>query len=242
VGALRNDKRGQLLASTLRHTWPSEDRIAALVEAIRSDRALFKLMADLLPTVLTRKESSASVVSFVSVLFDKAMTAEGSEREFATATLARLGASIVLADRRTPNSDAALAVIRKMTRQLRSLTKGETARSVTWFFENLCGEERPADGTLCVNLQGARHIALAFEKADQGFAAKDILSVTARNLGLLPIGKKDDTAPYDPIMHEDTDGGLVPGEPAIILESGWSINHEAVLRAKVKTMRGRGHV
>jgi hypothetical protein len=98
----------------------------------------------------------------------------------------------------------------------------------------LNGEETPSDGKLCVNLQGARHIALAFEKADQGFGARDILAVTAHNLGLSAIGKKGDEAIYDPLNHEDIESGLVPGEIVLIEQEGWAINQETVARAKVR--------
>lgn len=233
VVALKKDKRGNLLTSVLRHPWPNEDRVLALSEAIRANRIVFKKTIDLLPAILTRKESNGLAVKFVGLLFDVAMTTEGVEREFITVALARLGAGILLTEHRTPNAEAALAVVQKITRQLRNLTKGQTAQSKTWVFENLCGEETPSDGKLCLNLQGARHIAVAFEKAEQGFGAKDILAVTARNLGLSTIGKNGDEATYDPLRHEDIEGGLVPGETVLIEQEGWAINEETVARAKV---------
>lgn len=240
--ALKKDKRGDLLVSVLRQPWPNQDRIVSLIEIIRSNRALFKIIVDLLPIILVRKESDASIVKFVSLLFDTSIVTECSERKFVTTALARLGTGILLADRRTSNSDAVLTVISKTTRQLRNLTKGEAAQSDTWVLENLNSEEQPVGGTLCINLQGARYIALAFEKADQGFTAKDILAVTARYLGLIPIGKKGESVFYDPLQHEDVDGGLLPGASVIILESGWVFNGEAVMRAKIKKLQGENRV
>ncbi len=234
IVGLKKDKRGNLLASVLRHLWPNEDRISALSESVRGNRTVFKMTIDLLPTILTRKDSNGLAVKFVGLLFGEVMTTEGGEREFVTAALARLGAGILLTERRTPDAEAALAVVQEKTRQLRNLTKGQTAQSKTWVFENLNGEETPSDGKLCVNLQGARHIALAFEKADQGFGARDILAVTAHNLGLSAIGKKGDEATYDPLHHEDIESGLVPGETVLIEQEGWAINQETVARAKVR--------
>jgi hypothetical protein len=147
-----------------------------------------------------------------------------------------------MADRRGPQVDAALDVVRKAARQLRNLTKDETLQARTWTLENLRREDEPSDGRIHVTPEGARHLALAFEKAAQGFAVKDILTVTARNLGLSPIGKKAEAVSYNPLRHEDVDGGLVPGDAAVIEEGGWAVGQEALIRAKVKRAQGGNHV
>jgi hypothetical protein len=184
AAAMKKDKRGELLTAILRQPSMNQEQLQALSGVIRLNRVLLKTVADLLPMVLARKDSTAAAVHFVHCLFDDVITSEGSEREFSTAVIGRLGAGILLADRRSPHSDKVLVLARKIARQLRNLTKGETAQANTWVFENLCEEEEPGDGKLCVNLQGARCIALAFEKADQGFAAKDVLrNVVRRNRG-----------------------------------------------------------
>jgi hypothetical protein len=238
AAAIKKDKRGYLLAAILRQPLTNQDRVQALDVAVRSNRVLFKTVCDLLPTILARKDSTSTAVSFVRCLFDGVVTSEGSDREFATAMVARLGTGILLADRRTSNSDEVLALIRKITRQLRNLTKEETEQSKTWIFECLHEEDRPSDGKLSVNLRGARYVALAFEKADQGFASKDILAMTARNLGLSPIGKKGETTSYDPLRHEDIEGGLLPGATVLIEQEGWAIESETVARAKVTKAKG----
>lgn len=242
AAAIKKDKRGELLAAIFRQPSINQDQVQALSEVVRSKRALYKTVADLLPTILARKDSNATAVRFVHCLFDSVVTSEGDEREFSTAILARLGAGILLADRRTPSSGEALVLVGKIARQLRNLTKGETAQAKTWVFENLREEDKPSGGKLCVNLQGARYVALAFEKVEQGFAAKDVLAVTARNLGLSPIGKKDETTSYDPLRHEDIEGGLLPGEAVLIEQEGWAIESETVARAKVRKAKGGKHV
>jgi len=66
--------------------------------------------------------------------------------------------------------------------------------------------------------------------------------VTARNLGLLPIGKKGEAVSFNPLQHEDVDGGLVPGAAAVIEEGGWAVRQEALIRAKVKRAQGGNNV
>lgn len=242
AAAIKKDKRGDLLAAIFRQPPTSQEQVHTLSEVVRSNRYLFKTVCDLLPAILARKDSTDTAVGFVRCLFDGVVTSEGSDREFATAMVARLGTGILLADRRSPNSDEVLTLIRKITGQLRNLTKGDTAQSKTWVLDSLREEDKPSDGKLCVNLQGARYIARAFENADQGFPVKEILSVTARYLGLSPIGKNGEVVTYDPLQHEDVVSGLLPGESVVILESGWAFKDEAVMRAKVKKANGGSHV
>jgi hypothetical protein len=205
-----------------------------LIEFIRGNRSMFKTVPDILAAVLTRKSPSVVAGAFVQQLFDPVFVCNGSQSGDVCAVLARLGTAILLAERHTPEGDTVLQFIRKTTNHLRSVTKGISNQSRIWVLDNLVVDERQPDGKLCVNLQGARHIALAFEKIDQGFPPKEILSVTARHLGLTPIGRCDEIGSYDPLKHDDVEGGLVPGDSVSIFEPGLAFNNEAVLRAKVK--------
>jgi hypothetical protein len=241
IDALKKDKSCELLALALRQP-PHNQAHIFLMELISSDSALFKLIIDRLPKVLTKKEIGAPLVELVKNIFGAIISTSGSEREFLTASLARLGANIVLTERRSQHSDAVLFFIRQTARQLRTFAKNDKIQSRTWVFENLVFEQELPTGDSCINLQGARYIALAFEKADQGFPAKEILSVTARYLGLSPVSVKGDEVVFNPLQHEDMDGGLVPGERVFILDSGWILNQEVVMRAKVSKKNGGKNV
>jgi hypothetical protein len=242
INTLKKDKRGNLVSFVLQHSWPSEDPLRALSEAARSNRTAFRTAIDRLPGIMAGKESGPSSVIFVESLFSTVLTTDGIEREFMSAAMAHLGSGIVLADRRGQHSDAVLRLIQQLTCRLKNLTRDEAQERRTWLLENLGHKDEPPDGKLRVTLDGARHLALAFQKAEQGFAVKDILTVTALNLGLLPIGNKGETVAYNPLQHQDIEGGLLPGEDAIIEESGWAIREEPLIRAKVKRAQGGQHV
>jgi len=242
VTGLKKDKKGMLLRALIATAADVSTGTKTLVEVITSNRQLFKSMPEALTLILTHKQACQPAVNFVTLLLDPTLIPDCDQRETTSAILARLGTGILLAERRSQEADVVLEFIRKTSRQLRSITKGETSQSRTWVLENLHVEERQPDGRLCVNLQGARHIALAFEKVDQGFPPKEILSVTARHLGLLTIGRRDEVVAYDPLLHDDTEDGLVPGDTVVILEPGLAYNNEAVLRAKVKKNKGDSNV
>jgi hypothetical protein len=230
---LKKDKRGKLLGTFLIHQWRAENWIATVCHLIHEDQVLFKQTVDVLPSIFSKKEKAIFAVDFVNGLFEPFVFAE-EEREFFTAELARLGTGILIAGRRTQISNDVLATIQKHTRQLCNITKGQELKSRTWVLENLNEESKSADGKICITSQGARYIALAFEKADQDFSAKEILGITARNLGLTAIGKKGDKTIYNPLQHEDIIGGLLPGQTVLIEDEGWTLNQETVVRAKVK--------
>lgn len=87
-----------------------------------------------------------------------------------------------------------------------------------------------------ITLLGAKNLALSMEKANQGFPAKEILTNLAFNLGLIRYGTQPSTRPiaYNPIEHEDTVGGLLPGDIVVALEPGWMYKIEVLIRAKVR--------
>lgn len=242
VAALKKDKRGLLLGATLRSSWPTENRITALAEAVSSNRALLRPTVDLLPALLAQKDAPAAAARFVGELFRTVLLEEGLEREFKTSALARLGSGIVLADRRGTQTEAALGIIQSISGQLRNLTRDEALQAHTWLLVNLGHKEEPTDAKLRVSKEGARQVALAIEKATQGFTAKDILTVMARNLGLSLLGKPGEVVRYDPLRHEDLEGGRVPGVLVRVEEAGWAINQETLIRAKVKPAQGGSHV
>jgi hypothetical protein len=106
-------------------------------------------------------------------------------------------------------------------------------QSRTWIFESLQEERSPVDGGLQITFDGARRFAVAFDKARQGLSAADLLSTTAKNLGLTIINAKGEQVPYNPLEHEDSQGGIRPNELVLVLESGLKYQNAVVLRALV---------
>lgn len=229
--ASKKDKRGTLLDTVLRQKWADDGRIKSFGEVVRADRALLRSTVDLLPAILAKKGPFPAAALFVGAIFDSVATTTGAEREFVTACLARLLTGILLADRRSIEAGEILTIGGRVSRQLRNLTRDESTRQRTWVFENLA-EPEESEGQ--VTLIGARHLAVALEKAEQGFEALDVLTAVLRNLGLAPIGKKGEGVSYSPLSHEDLSGGMLPGDAAVIEKPGWSHGGEVVVRAKTK--------
>lgn len=60
------------------------------------------------------------------------------------------------------------------------------------------------------------------------------LECLAHNLGLTEIGVEHLIVSYRPLEHEDTVGGMLPGDEATILRPGWKHKDTVLIRAKVK--------
>ena len=236
--ALQKDKRGALLRAVLHNPWPTEDRIAALAEVIRDNAVLMKTVIDALPQILTSKEPPPGAMALVRQLFANLVRTTDTARQFASASLARLGTGILLHHTIGPCATEALVFIQQTARQLRGATRGSELQLRTWVLESLQEEKTPTDGRLHVTLDGARRFAVAFEKAAQDFPTADILAMTARNLGLTPIGTLGNHVSYDPLQHEDVDGGMIPGDPALIDSQGWMHGENVILRARVRKTKG----
>jgi hypothetical protein len=217
----------------LEHPWPSEDRLVTLAEVVRLDAALMQATVDGLPKILAAKDAPAAALLFVRQMFANLITTTDGERQFATASLARLATGILLANATSPCANETLAFIKQTIRQLRGATRGLELQSRTWIFESLQEERSPVDGGLQITFDGARRFAVAFDKARQGLSAADLLSTTAKNLGLTIINAKGEQVPYNPLEHEDSQGGIRPNELVLVLESGLKYQNAVVLRALV---------
>jgi hypothetical protein len=159
---------------------------------------------------------------------------EGAEREFITVSLARLGTGILLGDCKGEPATSALDLIDQSVNRLRNPTQDQATKSRTWILENLGQRTKGPDGNAHVTKEGSYHLSLAFEMVSQGLTAKDVLTATAQNLGMTPLGRKGEAILFDPRNHQDLDGGMLPGDDAVIEEPGWLLGKELIARAKVR--------
>ena len=88
-----------------------------------------------------------------------------------------------------------------------------------------------------MSIEGALNIATAFRKAAEGFGTIEILTFTAKNLGMTPFGTVGESVVFNPFQHEDISGGLLRGDTAAITESGWKLGNDIAMRAKVQGVK-----
>jgi hypothetical protein len=192
--------------------------------------------ADLLPDLL--EPPSTQALTFTKLLLAQAPLAAPHRLPLISAAIARLATGILLKEDPTTNQAEALISIGEAMSRLKLATTDEDSKSRTWIIEPLkTAAERPNDNQN-LTMTGARHMAIAFEKARQGLNAHAVLSMAAKNLGMTAIGARNQAVPFNPLHHEDTQGGIMPGEIVEVAEPGWTFRNAVILRALVARPSG----
>lgn len=80
--------------------------------------------------------------------------------------------------------------------------------------------------------QHAEYFSIALQKWHDNFDCYDILVMLGENLGLKRFGEPLKIVPYDPLIHEDILGGLIPGEfvQIKICGEGWKTQDNKLLK------------
>ena len=230
---LDKDKQGMLLETILRAPDFDEPRRNAVAEAIQHSPAALGICAEALPNLINKEAVSQRAAELTLAIFTDAKNTDPERRRLFTVALARLVTGVLLSARKSAGAEVLLAGVAEFSAQLRVTTTDVRLQAHTWVIGNL--EQRvQAQEKLHITRDGLWHLTSAFEKASSGFAAQDVLDTLAENLGLEPIGVVDKVVPYDPICHQDIEGGLLPGESAIVMDRGWQSGETVAIRAKVK--------
>jgi hypothetical protein len=110
----------------------------------------------------------------------------------------------------------------------------QSDREGFWVFARASDLAQSTSESLHVTQYGAGLIASALEKAAAGMSCEALLRALASNLGMLAIGAVGETVQFDPEKHEDTTGGLLRNDAAVIKTIGWSLNGQVIRRAAVQ--------
>ena len=235
AGLLAADKKGQLLGLTLRLSSGNPERIDSLAVMLHSRPELFAAVVDSLPACFRRVDPPGLVEQVIRALFKDAQLADDLKRRRSCALLARLGAALILEFPDVEDAASPLKIVQELGLAMRASATSDDLQQNTWVFEHLGAKAEATTGGTHINRLGASHLAIAFSKASEGYAASDVLLMLAHNLGMIQVGEAEELLSFDPLRHEDLTGGLLPGCAVKVMESGWMLNGEVVVRAKVKT-------
>jgi hypothetical protein len=228
------DKRGALLAALLRNTGLDDARLNAIATGIRNNPQAVKNVAEVLPALMGKEQTGERATAMATAIFSQVAVSNAEARQILTVALARVCTGVLIAGRKSSRTDDVLMMASEIMEQLRLSTREAPLKAKTWLFENLAEEPASPDHRLHITREGMRHLASAFEKAGEGFAAGEILHALSENLGMGVVGTTGETVVYDPIRHQDIDGGLLPGDTAVVKECGWALGETVAIRAKVR--------
>jgi hypothetical protein len=102
-----------------------------------------------------------------------------------------------------------------------------------WIFARAADLVQSLSASMHVSYFGAGLVASAIEKASTGGSADAVLEALALNLGLIQVGTPGEKVAFNPEIHEDVLGGLLPNDPVVVRTTGWSLDGKLIRRANV---------
>ena len=79
-----------------------------------------------------------------------------------------------------------------------------------------------------------RYFNEAFNNLNKGMEANEILRNLGKNFNLDFFGNKGDSVIFDPLIHKDVDGGVLPGDSVEIINCGFKYNGRVIKRVDIK--------
>ncbi|HEV2693036.1 MAG TPA: hypothetical protein VG347_09105 [Verrucomicrobiae bacterium] len=190
---------------------------------------------------LARLAAGRETIHGIPILIDEIVRltfdAVGSEREWLSAALTRFVGGVALQNENSSQADAVLSQIERANRKLKTAMASSGTMGKVWSAIRIPENQDLPSGRPQLTIEGALNIAAAFRKAGEGFGTFEILTFTAKNLGMTPFGTVGESVVFNPFQHEDIAGGLLRGDSAIITESGWKLGNDIAMRAKVKGVK-----
>lgn len=232
---LLNDGKGTRLEAILR-SCDSSDLGKPLAKVAIQTNVIVPVLDQ-----LARLAASRATIPGIPILIDEiirlAFDADGSERERLSAALTRFVGGVALLSENSSQAEEVLSQIERANRKLKTAVSSSDSTRKIWLASRYPDKQEVPSGKPQLTIEGALNIAMAFRKAAEGFGTVEILTFTAKNLGMSPFGTVGENVVFNPFQHEDVVGGLLRGDQATIAESGWKLGNEIAMRAKVKGVK-----
>jgi len=232
---LLNDTKGRGLEAILRST-DSSDLGKSLAKVVIQTDAIVSAL-DQLARLAARREPIPGIAILIDEIARLAFDSTGSERERLSAALTRLVGGVALLNDNSPQAKAVQSQIERANRKLKTAVSVSGSTGKIWLAARYPDNQDVPSGKPQLTIEGALNIATAFRKAAEGFGIVEILTFTAKNLGMSPFGTVGEHVVFNPFQHEDVSGGLLRGDQATVVETGWKLGNDIAMRVKVKGMK-----
>lgn len=153
-------------------------------------------------------------------------------RQYSTAALVKLIASLLMEKKLNESGQQALSTARYLSKQIGRHQVQEGLGGDTWIVQTYLEQhEDESDG---FTLKGARQWALTYEDARLNGHDLTGLTMLAKNCGLSAFETPAESVTFDSAKHLDVKGGLLPGDQAVIVDPGWTFEDTILIRANAK--------
>ena len=214
-----------------------QTRVESAAERVLGDSRLLGHVIDISPKWLDHPGADTLLPLYLALFRDFSMTSGRSRADFS-------GLLLTLAGKLVPIATSS-GVVRELLDKLEShgarVWKGSQNSAVsgrTWIFlqsgkDLLESEERNSLGP-----DQARQLVLAVRRARKGKDALIELESACANLGAEDLGSAGDHVEYDPAVHKDLKGGLLPGDEVTISRKGFRFSDDELVKADVIRREG----
>lgn len=228
---LRRDKAGKGVAEILGRIAAAEFSDEALADSLRRSPQAAAAFAQLLPKLISKHPDGDPEKIFQKWLVSLPDVPKRM-RATVSGALAALCGAILLKERRRPAEDRVLSLVTESIRKL-SLEIDADVDGYWGMFP--LDVSRGESAGMYISPEGARLLVESLEKLeDSRYEPANILKALASNLGLSQTDEPGMILTYDPKKHQDTVGGLLRDQTAIVVRSGWRYNETLLLKTKVK--------
>jgi hypothetical protein len=232
TNALLKDAKGTRLEAILR-VLDSADLAKPLATVVTQKDVIHQAL-DQLAMLAARCEAIHGIPILIDEIVRLTFDADEVEREWLSAALTKLVGGVALLNDSSSQADAVLSQIERANRKLKTAISSSGSTGKVWSAIRIPDNQETPSGKQQLNIEGALNIATAFRKAAEGFGTMEILTFTAKNLGMTTFGTVGESVVFNPFQHEDIAGGLLRGDKATIAESGWKLGNDIAMRAKVR--------
>lgn len=210
-----------------------EERLKSLVELSQIDSQLFDVLQKGAPAWLKHGRANL-LVGLYTGMHSNLGSRTGNNRADSVAQLLTLAGTLLpLAE----NNEAAASILQQLQAISLAVWKeaGESPdRHRTWAIIQAGNQSlAPSQSDTLTPLQ-AKHLGIALIRARKGKDALLELESAYVNLGGEKFGKEGESVEYDATIHNDVDGGLIPGDPVIIIRPGIRCGASGIVKADVK--------
>lgn len=232
--ALSRDRNGNLLLRCVNEVATSAERLVDLAGVVRNDDKTLVKVLEMIPKALLGSEDGR-LGELVPMLFENVDREKGVRRRQECGLLVELYGKLLGAEGESVGLRVALAGLDDLFRRFDSLAESEGKGSEPLWVVKAAGAptQTRIDLLPALTLDQAKLLAAAVERLRENPGAIGVVEALAANLGLESVGASDGEVRFDPLVHEDMVGGMLPGDRAVIRRPGWKLGDYLILRATV---------
>lgn len=226
---LGRDKLGNFLTSWIRD---DHSRLSPTADRFRLNPKLLKLAMDSAADWLQQPNAEVLVGLFSEIFRDLPHSTGATRAEHSGRLLTLAGSLIPIADNH-PAAAALLQELQALGLQVWKSSIESSDRHRTWAFIQSGNRTLSETESSELGPDQAKALCLAIMRARKGKDALIELESAAVNLGGVRFGSEGESASFDAIIHNDLEGGLLPGDPVTIARPGIRFNENRIVKADV---------